>query len=123
MITKFDKFYESVENFFYYIRERVFLICDIDYCSESDITFDIRFNDLVKNETLIKILFPFYNYNYHSNEDFAKYLTSFDNKKIKKLLNNNPKLRILVQDPELFIDVLGIFKPDDIRVSIKKYNI
>jgi len=123
VIIKFNKFYESVkDDFFYYIRERIFLICDISNCAKSNKTFDIKFDDLVANKELINILFPKFNVDYRSSVEFAEYLTRFDNKKVEKLLNN-PKLRILVQDPDLFIDVLTIFRPDDIRVKIKKYNI
>jgi hypothetical protein len=59
-------------------------------------------------------------------KDFAEYLSEFNwqlrKERFKKLMTN-PTLRILIQDKKLFIEVLSILKPDDIRVSTHKYNI
>lgn len=121
MITNFYE--HSNKDFFYYIIvENKFLICDFDCCSKSERTFDIRFDDLVINKELQEILFS--NWTYDGDRlNFAKSISSFDKNKINKLITKNPKLRILVQNPDLFIDVLGVFNPDDIRVKIKKYNL
>ena len=51
MIIKFKVFESSQEpyngGFYYYIKEYVFLICDMDCCSKSERTFDIRFGSKI----------------------------------------------------------------------------
>lgn len=126
MIIKFDKFFESYDknnDYYYIIKDEKFLICDIGACSKSDRTFDMKFYDLVENKKLIEVLFPKYNMENINLEDFASHLVRFDHDKFIKLTTKNPKLRLLIQDPNLFIDVLEIFHPDDIRVRARKYNL
>lgn len=111
------------ENFFYTIKIGEFLICDIDHCSKSKRTFDIKCFDLAKNKDLLEILKLTY---FPKIKDFCIYLSEFiwqDRKKRYDKLMKNPTLRILVEDKELFIDVLRIFNPKDPRVIIAKYNL
>jgi len=120
--TKFSIFNEAYDedNYYYLIKEKKLIIADVGCYSKSDRTFDIRFNDLAINKRLQEVLFTYFEGDYLF---FAKKLSHFDNKKSVKLATKNPMLRILVQDPDLFVDVLEIFSPDDIRVIAKKYNI
>ena len=111
------------ENFFYTIEKGKFLICDINHCSKSERTFDIKSFDLAKNKDLLEILKLTY---FPKIKDFCIYLSEFiwqDRKKRYDKLMKNPTLRILVEDKELFIDVLRIFNPKDPRVIIAKYNL
>lgn len=118
---KYIKTYEDNknENYFYTVNQGSYLICDIAYCAKSDRTFDIYLFDLLKNEKLQTVLFGLSTDKKNTLIDF---LSRLDEEKTKKL-KTNPELRILVQDEDLFLDVLEIFDPDDIRVKIRKYNL
>jgi 3-deoxy-D-manno-octulosonic acid (KDO) 8-phosphate synthase len=120
---KYIKSYEHLN--FYKIVELEFLICDTDACAKSDRTFDIKFSDFAKNKELQSVL------NICENtgdiENFAVCLSSFgssfgETSKYDTLMTD-PILRILVQDYDLFIRVLAIFSPNDIRVIQNKYNL
>jgi hypothetical protein len=98
-----------------------YLICDLEMCAKSHRTFDIKFFDLAKNRKLQKILFDFY---VKDVATLADYLVSRgnDGQKEKKLLTN-PTIRILAESEEMFLNVLEIFDPDDIRVITRRYNL
>lgn len=120
MIKSFQNFNESKNDcVFYKIIENEYLICDVNCCSESDRTFDMKFFDLANNKKLLKIL----NLNYY--EDILKFNISLSHsdEKIFNKLKKNPTIRLLVQNYDKLVDVLEIFKPDDIRVSVRKYNL
>ena len=115
-----EKLYKEEDHYYYTIKEGIFLVCDLDCCAKSERTFDIRFDDFATNKKLQEVLFS----KYQSDRIFfAEKLSYYDKKKSNKLLDKNPKLRILVQDTDLFVDVLEVFHPDDFRVKVKKYNI
>jgi len=111
------------EPFFYKIKDKRFLICDINCCKKSERTFDITVKEFAENNALQKTLDICNSDNIQDFSDCLAYIgfNKVDEKRQKLL--KNPTLRILVEDPELLIDVLEILKPDDIRVYMRKYNV
>ena len=112
--------FENEENFFYVVVQSEYLISTLGYCAKSERTFDIRYKDLEKNLALQNVL----ELNYVG--DFASYLSAIGDNGYKKklaLLRTNPTLRLLVQNDDLFISVLSILSPGDIRVAVNKYNL
>jgi len=108
------------DNFYYIVKEK-FTICDLKYCAKSERTFDIKFFDFAKNKELLNILNIDHYYNIE--QFISHFLRVLDKDKQTEKLLKNPTLRILVQDGNLFLDVLEIFNPDDIRVVARKYNL
>jgi hypothetical protein len=121
-----------MKNFFYHMSKDRYFISDLEFCSESDHTFDTTFNDLANNEKLLNLLWLYYmqgnygvHYTYSSRSDwFRGYITAFisDSKERDEMyekLKWNPLLtvRILILDEELFQKVDELSKSDK---SIRK---
>lgn len=113
------------EQFFYFIKQGSFLVCDIECCAKSPRTFDIKFFDFAKNEKLLKIVgidLKMKPKNKSDRQYVIDNFSRFQDYKEEKLLTN-PTLRILAENEKVLIDLLEVFEPDDIRVSMRKYNL
>lgn len=109
------------ENFIYYSnKENGIVLADIDYCSQSDRTLDIRLFDLANNEKLLNKLHLYYihgnygkKFTYESRASwFCGYLSSLNSKekgKYKKLITN-PVIRVLVTNNNLLTEVKKVLK-------------
>lgn len=88
-----------------------------DFCSESDRTFDIPFNELALHEELLNAINLVSLYasgevrgDRYAIQFFVSYLGSFYNDEgVRQQLERNPTLRILVQDSEKLKKVKEIF--------------
>jgi hypothetical protein len=115
------------EGFFYIIEQGSFLICDLDMCAKSYRTFDIKFFDLVKNKKLLNSLDIYIHddikdFTFIANLVIDQILRVYSPEKKRKLLTN-PTIRILAEKEEIYLDLLEIFDPDHIEVSMRKYNL
>jgi hypothetical protein len=103
-----------MRNFFYFISEQKYLICDPELCAKSEHTFDMPFSDLANNKVLLGKLNLFYiegMANNHTMEHFANYLSAFyqdsiDDRREKML--TNPTIRLMVEDEKLLEQVKKI---------------
>ena len=121
MIQKWNEFNEKHEknNFFYFIKEGKYLICDLENCEKSKRTFDISIFDLANNEKLLNMLQLYYlegNYEttYESRAKwFCGYLSSFNtrekSKQYQKLITN-PTVRILISDDSMLATIELLIK-------------
>lgn len=105
-------------NYFYHISPKRYLICDAEFCEQTNRTFDIHFNDLANHERILNALWLYYihgsygmNYTHESRAKwFGGYLTAFcnNNKKSEQMrvkLLTNPVVRLLVEDKKLFAEI------------------
>jgi hypothetical protein len=108
-----------MKNFFYFISEQKYLICDPEFCAKSERTFDMSFFDLANNEVLLNKLLLYYiegnygvKYTYKSRAEwFAGYISAFnpDNKgEMYEKLLTNPTIRLMVEDEKLLGQVKKI---------------
>lgn len=106
---------KNKKTFFYFISKGQYTICDVDFCSPSERTFDISFFDLANNEKLVNKLKLIYIHGIFLNivtyesraKFFSGYLSAFSNDREKEKakyekLITNPMVRVLVEDEELF---------------------
>lgn len=107
-------------NFFYYISAGNFCISDLEFCSKSERTIDIKLFDIANNKKLLNILQLHYIDGYNSNQSFtyerrAKwfcgYLADFKlgdigEHQYQKSLTN-PVVRIIIEDVSIMDDVLN----------------
>jgi hypothetical protein len=105
-----------MKNFFYFISESIFLICDPEFCKKNVRSFDMSFNDLANNEKLLNLLGLYYiqgnygvTYTYDSRAHwFSGYISAFsspnENDMYEKL-QTNPTVRLLIMDEKLFEEV------------------
>jgi hypothetical protein len=114
-----------MRSFFYFISPQRYLICDPEYCAESDRSFDIKLFDLASSEKLLDLLRLFYignggigiNHTYESRAAwFCGYLAAFtrgehqESSPRRQKMATNPTVRILIQDNELFESIKKIIK-------------
>lgn len=107
-----------LSSFFYFIAKGKFAICDLEYCSKSERTFDMPFYALANNEKLLDKLHLYYvqgnyrvRYTYDSRAKwFCGYLAAFypdDKGRYEKSLTN-PTIRLLIEDDVLLAEVKNI---------------
>lgn len=105
-------------NFFYFIKEGEWLLCDLEFCAKSENTIDITFFELANNEKLVQKLNLLYLKGSWGNrvtdkerpEFFAGYLQAFvpeDNGMREKLITN-PTIRLLVTNPKLLAEIKNV---------------
>ena len=86
-------------NFFYFIQVGKYNICDLEFCSKSEKTFDISLFDLANNEKLLNLLHLYYmqgnygvKYTYESRAKwFCGYLSAFKTDKDRRKLQSQLK--------------------------------
>jgi hypothetical protein len=114
-----------MRSFFYFISPQRYLICDPEYCAESDRSFDIKLFDLASSEKLLDLLRLFYmgnggigiNHTYESRAAwFCGYLSAFtrgehqESSPRRQKMATNPTVRILIQDEKLFESIKQLKK-------------
>jgi hypothetical protein len=109
---------EHEESFFYFISKGKFLICDLEFCSQTERTFHMSLFDLANNEKLLDKLGLYYmqgnygvKYNYVSRAKwFCGYLAAFNNKEDERhaKMITNPPIRLMIEDDALLAEVKNI---------------
>jgi hypothetical protein len=120
-------------SFYYYNVTGKYCICDLEFCSKSERTFDVHLFDIANNERLLNIFHLHYmhgtfgvSYNYTSRAKwFCGYLSSFKRGidgtlQYKKSLTN-PIVRILIEDTSILGNVLNCFDASQINEFYGKY--
>jgi len=102
------------KDFFYFISQGKFLICDLDCCAKSSRTIDMPFFELANNEKLLDKLHLYFmqgnygvRYTYESRAKwFAGYLSAFgnDNLQYEKSIKN-PNVRLLIEDEKTLAEI------------------
>ncbi len=109
------------DTFYYFIREREFVISDLEGCAKSEKTFDLPLFEIANNEKLLDKLKLYYmtgnyavSYNYDSRAKwFVGYLSAFKKQgeratgQYNKSLTN-PVVRLLIEDKKLFEEISKI---------------
>ncbi len=109
---------DTRSSFFYFTKKDKFAICDLEYCSKSENTFDMPFYALANNEKLLDKLLLYYmkgnfgvRYTYNSRAQwFCGYLAAFypDGKGQYEKSRTNPTIRLLIEDAVLLAEVKNI---------------
>lgn len=108
---------EVKKNFFYFIYADKFTICDLEYCSKSENTIDVKLFEIANNKKLLEIFHLPYIGDYRTHtyisraEWFCNYLSAFKSGEISDLQYEksltNPTVRILIEDTTIMNAVLN----------------